>query len=186
MGRRSKVERLPDDVLKRINAMLADGLALDDVVAWLDEQDLPDEDKPSRSGLGRYSVNQKKLSDQLRNSRHVAEALAAEIGSESASQQGRVAVEVLHSTIMKMSAASLTGEKPEFSPAEILAMSKSTKELMSATDIDDKRRRSIRDDALREAQERTRAAVGEAKAKGQGITQETLDLIYSELLGVDG
>lgn len=185
MPRKSKVDQLPDDIKARIDKMLADDrISLDELMEWVDDLEIADEDKPSRSGLGRRKKRQSDLARELLNSRNVAKALAAEIGHEGASQQSRLAVEILQTTIMKLSAAAITGEIPDLSPAEIQALSKSSSELARAVDIDDKRRRAIREEALKEAAARTKAALAEASKRKEGVSQETMDAIYEDLLGV--
>ena len=180
MPSKSKVERLPDAVKVEINAMLLDGHKLDDIMDWLRKLELPDTDLPSRSSLGRYSINQQELARSLKQSRVVAEALAAKLGDEGAAQQNRVAIEVLQTIVMKMSAAVVTGEAPDLSPQDINYLSRTVKDLTSATDVDDKRRRAIRAEVRQEAADAARTAVS-----NQGISAEIAEQIYRDVLGVD-
>ena len=147
-------------------------------MGWLAE--LGRDDEVSRSALGRYKLKQDALSGELRRTREVAEALAREFGeAEEDSKIGRVGVEMLHAITMKLTAASLSGRMPDFSPREIHFLARSQKDLMAALDIDDKRRAKIREEALKAA-----AKAAGSVAVSQGLSPDTAAEIRKAIMGV--
>ena len=180
MGRKSKVEQLPDDVLAAVNRALGRGATLDEVMVVVDE--LGHADDVSRSGLGRYAKKQSEMAAQLRHTRVMAEAMGRELGDGADDTQiGRVAVELLQSAMFKAIVASSTGETADFTPQEIQYLAKSGKEMMAAIEIDDRRRAKIRREVLEEA-----AAVVEEAATGAGWSLETARVVQNRIMGLDG
>jgi len=180
MARRSSVEqKLPDDVLADLNREFANGATLDEVVAWLQENH--DGDQPSRSSLGRYRVNQDELNAKLKESRIMATALGRQFAetAEDDTGTGRIAIEMLQSVAMKMMAGVMTG-KVDIDPKEMNFAANALKNMMSATDIDDKRRKRIREEVLLQAAEAVDQVV-----KQRGLTGETAADIRKRIMGVN-
>jgi len=182
MGRRSSIEvNLPDEVIIEVNEKLEEGFTLDQVLGWLAE--LGHGDDVSRSALGRYKMKHDDLSGELKRSRLVAEALAREKGDEDDGQIGRIGIEMLHAITMKMTAATMSGRMPDFSPREIAYLAKSQKDMMGALDIDDRRRAKIREEAAKEALEKAAGEVADI-AQQRGWKAETAKHVQSKILGV--
>ncbi len=76
MARPSKIRRLPKELQERLQAMLAAGHTLDEITAHLKSLGAD----VSRSGIGRYALQQEKILENVRRSREAAEAIVGRFG----------------------------------------------------------------------------------------------------------
>lgn len=177
MGRKSSIEFLPENIIKGINEKLAEGHSLDTIMKWITQ--LGFGDKTSRSAVGRWKMNREELSGELKRSRVIAEAIVRDTGDSDQGQISRVATEMLHSIIMKATAASLSGSTPDYDPQEMAYIARALKDSNAAIEIDDKRVARIKADAMKEAAK----AVDAVASKG-GLSKESVAQIKKEFLGV--
>ena len=95
MGRKSKVEALPGPVKREVDELLKTGrFTLDDIIAHLrklaDEHQVPAEELPSRSALGRYAQNFERTAARMREAKQLAEVWVGKLGHEPESKIGRL------------------------------------------------------------------------------------------------
>lgn len=86
MGRKSTIDRLPDEIKAYIQGRLADGsMTLDELIVEL-QQRFPDEaaagDLPSRSAVGRYGQKLERRLSAIRASTEAAKLIRAQAGDE--------------------------------------------------------------------------------------------------------
>lgn len=98
MPRQSTIRRLPPDIRDQIGALLDQGRTLDEVREHLTKLGAD----VSRSALGRYKQHIDKVSERIRRSREVAEALVRNLGDEPESKTTRLNIELLHGVLNDM------------------------------------------------------------------------------------
>lgn len=82
MGRKSSVDRLPEDIKAYIQGQLADGgMTLDELIADLQAR-WPAHDLPSRSAVGRYGQKLERRLQAIRASTEAAKIIRAQAGDE--------------------------------------------------------------------------------------------------------
>lgn len=82
MGRKSSVDRLPEDIKAYIQGQLADGsMTLDEMIADLQAR-WPAHDLPSRSAVGRYGQKLERRLAAIRASTEAAKIIRAQAGDE--------------------------------------------------------------------------------------------------------
>ncbi len=181
MGRHSSIERLPDDVLERLNFMFREGgFTLDDLKGWLDERG----HDVSRSALGRHKMKLDKVGEHLRRSREMAEALAGQVGPAiEDGQQSKLLIEILQTISFEVMTNQLgesgeDGEGGGFDPQSLMFLGRMIKDLVSSQKIEAERVSKIKAEAKKEAAE----AVDEA-AQAEGLDKETIAKIRKHVLG---
>ncbi|AMK09641.1 DUF3486 family protein [Pseudodesulfovibrio indicus] len=98
MPRQSTIKRLPPAIRDRIGALLDQGRTLDEILTHLESMDV----QVSRSALGRYKQHIDKVSERIRRSREVAEAIVRNQGDAPESKTARLNIELLHGVILDM------------------------------------------------------------------------------------
>jgi len=98
MPKQSTIKRLPPEVRDRIGALLDQGRTLDEILKHLEPLDV----QVSRSALGRYKQHIDKVSERIRRSREVAEAIVRNQGDAPESKTARLNIELLHGVILDM------------------------------------------------------------------------------------
>ncbi|MBU6430487.1 MAG: DUF3486 family protein, partial [Cyanobacteria bacterium REEB65] len=76
----SKVARLPEAAREAIGRLLKAGRTLDEIMAKLDELDIPADAKPSRSGLGRWAKQHGAIVEEMQRQAAIGEALVSRYG----------------------------------------------------------------------------------------------------------
>jgi len=106
VARPSSIGRLPPEIREAIGRLRDGGQTIDEILAHLRLLDAP----ISRSALGRHIQRVDQLGARLRQSRHMAEALARQLGDKPGDQVARVNIELLHSFLADAFAAASEGE----------------------------------------------------------------------------
>ena len=178
MPRKSSIKSLPEDVLARLNFLLAeDAMTLDELVAWLDGRGHP----RSRSALGRHKKNVERAAARLRQSREMTAALARELPEAAMQgQQGRMIVEMARSLLFDML---MQMDDDALDPKSAAFIGKAAVELSRALRLDQDFETKIREQAAREEREKAAKAAGAAAIEA-GLSDEAADLIRRRILGV--
>lgn len=180
MPRQSTIRKLPPKIRDHIGALMDQGRTLDEIVAKLAELDV----RVSRSALGRYKQHIDKVSERIRRSREVAEALVRNLGEEPESKTARLNIELMHSVVLDMlSQINSDGETDEdgntvltLDPMGAMLMAKSLDHLSKAAAKDADLVGKLRDDARKEA-----AKVAGDVARKAGMSDEAIAEIRSVL-----
>lgn len=98
MARKSTIRRLHRDIRDQIGVLLDQGRTLDEIRDHLTQLGA----EVSRSALGRYKKHIDKVSERIRRSREVAEALVRNFGEEPEGKTARLNIELLHSVLNDM------------------------------------------------------------------------------------
>ena len=188
MGRPSEVDKLPEEIRVEIGRLRGLGWTIDQILDHL--RTLLDR-APSRSSLGRHIQGLDKLSERMKRSRHVAEALVRELGDAPESRAARLNIELLHSAVLDLFMKAGDGEDVNADGAAALAGNPEGT-MMLAKALDHLARASKSNvDFLAAAEKRaTERATREAAkavesiAREKGISGDTLDAIKAGILGV--
>jgi len=178
MPRQSTIRRLPRDLRDQIGALLDRGRTLDEIREHLATLGA----EISRSALGRYKQQIDKVSERIRRSREVAEALVRNLGDEPESKTTRLNVELMHSVLTDM-LTQIPGpdEEPKtgddqvaitLDPMGAMLMAKALDHLAKAKKSDADLIGKLRDQARKEEEQRLAKsvdAVGE-EAKNEQLT----------------
>lgn len=162
MGRPSKIDRLPAEIRDAVAALRIDGHTIDEILAHLQALGLPEEDMPSRSGVGRHIQSLEEIVADVRRSRQIAEAIVARSDGESENRQARANIELAHRMAMKV----LTGE-PIDDPQDVQFIAKALDHLGRAAKSDNDLRAQIRKDIQAEMEKKLASAAG-----GKGFSAE--------------
>lgn len=180
-GRASTIQTLPEDIKARLDEMLRDsGTTQEDireeVNLLLEEAGV--EKRVSRSALNRYSTRMETIGAKIRESREVADAWIARLGSKPSGEVGQVLIEMIRAMAFETSMHAAEGEEP-VSPKFIKELALGIQRLESAAEKATKREAEIRKAFAKEAAE-TAAKV----AASSGMSKATIDQIKRDILGV--
>lgn len=184
MGRKSSVDRMPQQIQAAIVRLREQGCTLDEILAHL--ADLHSQVTISRSALGRHVQKLDKTVERMKHSRVVAEALARELGEESGTKAARVNIELMHSAVMQLFVkldedADVAGGDPE----SLMMLCKGLDHLARAqkTSVD------TIIAAEKRGEEKARREAAEAVdsvGKAEGLSKSTVETIKAKIFGVEG
>ncbi|MDO6542805.1 DUF3486 family protein [Photobacterium sanguinicancri] len=182
-GRRSKIDLLPDDVKQLLDGLLRDGKnsqqeVLQAVNEYIEQQGLPEDLKPSRSGLNRYSSRMEAIGKDLRDVREVSQALVAQLGDKPTGEVSKLILEIGRTQLFK-AMMNANEQEGEVDIGMIKDAMLAAQRLESAAMSSHKREKEIRKAFADEA-----AKVAETVAKKAGMTAETVSNIKKEILGI--
>lgn len=178
----SSIKRLPPAIKEKIDNLLAKNHTLDEIIEALDQLDL--EDMPSRSALGRYKKDLKKISERVMRTRHVAEALATKFGDEPGSSIARVNIEVLHSLVLEMLTGGEDDEPVTLEPQKAMFAAKALQSLASASKTDNDRIEQELEARLKQLKREMADHIEKVADKSGGLSALAVEKIRSEVLGV--
>ena len=177
MGRKSEVEKLPEEIRELIGELRRNGRTLDEILEKLQELDCD----VSRSSLGRWTKSIDAAGKDLQRSRAMAEALVKQFGEEPDSRVAHLNFQLMHSMVMKI-VVSEEGVPVTLDPNEAMLVARTLRDLTAA-------QKSNMDQALQlrkeiAAEQKAKLADLEKSAKGKGgIDATTLERVR-EILGV--
>ncbi|MDX1301203.1 DUF3486 family protein [Photobacterium sp.] len=182
-GRRSKIDLLPDDVKQLLDGLLRDGKnsqqeVLQAVNEHIEQQGLPEDLKPSRSGLNRYSSRMEAIGKDLREVREVSQALVSQLGDKPTGEVSKLILEIGRTQLFK-AMMNANEKEGEVDIGMIKDAMLAAQRLESAAMSSHKREKEIRKAFADEA-----AKVAETVAKKAGMTAETVSSIKKEILGI--
>ena len=96
MPRQSTIKKLPPEIRDTIGQLLDAGHTLDEIVAHLSTLGVD----VSRSALGRHKLTLDKVSERIRRSREIAEAMVRNFGDAPESKTARLNIELMHGIIL--------------------------------------------------------------------------------------
>jgi hypothetical protein len=174
MGRPSKIDRLPPELKNLIGELRQAGATIDEIMAKLKEMQ-PNIDI-SRSGLGVHIQDLDRMVEQIQQSRAVADALVARFGEQPDTRTSRVAIEMMHSLVLKLmvseSGASLSAD-------EMMFLAKALQSLSSATKADVEAMAKVRREIAEKAIKAAEKAIGDSAAPDRAaLVQRVRQEIY--------
>ena len=188
MGRKSSIDRLPEDVRGLIEQLHQRGWTIDQIREKLSE--MLDE-VPSRSAIGRKLVGMQKVRERLTRSRTVAEALAKELGDAPGSEIARLNVELMHSAILDLYMKFGDGETVDAdgmaalqgNPEGMMMLCKALDHLGRASKSNVDYILAVEKRAAEKARAEAAVAV-ETVGKERGISASTIEAIKASIFGV--
>ncbi len=189
MPRQSTIKKLPPEIRNKIGALLDQGRTLDEIVNHLSSLDV----QVSRSALGRYKKHIDKVSERIRRSREIAEAIVRNQGDAPESKTARLNIELLHGVLNDMlmqvptpeelEEAEKEGKKDDLQPMMLSLSPRGAMELAKA--VDHLSRASKQDaDLITKLREEARAEAAEAVdkvAEREGLSDKARLAIRQEL-----
>lgn len=178
MPGKSKIKLLPSPLRDLINDLLQKGVTLDAIMAKLREAGVED---ISRSSLGRYAIDVNKVGEKMRRARDISEALIDRLGAAPESRTAQLNLELMHSAIFELMAA--TEEGMPIDPKSLAFIAGSLKDLASA-------RKTEADFVFRIRQEAAKSMAAEAAKQVDavglelGVGADTINSIKARILGV--
>ncbi len=180
-GRRSKIDLLPDDIRKKLDAGLRNGSIsqielLDEINTLIEAAALPEEQKLSRTGLNRYATKMEAVGKSLREMREITKVWTAELGDKPTGEVTKLILEMARSQLFK----ALLNEEGETADVGMIKDAMlAVQRLESAAMASHKREKEIRKVFAEEA---ANAAV--KVAKQAGLTAKAVESIKREILGI--
>lgn len=181
MPQQSTIKKLPPEIRDKIGQLLDQGRTLNEIVDHLSSLDV----QVSRSALGRYKQSLDKVSERIRRSRDIAEAMVRNLGEAPESKTARLNIELMHGVILDMLSQLPDGSDEgdddaplllTLSPRGAMEMAKGLDHLARAAKQDADHVAKLRDEARREAAE----AVDKV-ARKEGLSDEGRAAIRREL-----
>jgi hypothetical protein len=188
MPRQSTIKKLPPEIRDKIGALLDQGRTLDEIVEHLSTLAVD----VSRSALGRYKQSLDKVSERIRRSREIAEAMVRNYGDAPESKTARLNIELLHGIMLDMMSQLPDGTETEegddenaqsvlltLSPRGAMEMAKAMDHLARASKQDADLITKLREEARAEAAEQMEKAVEEVAKEdgGKASPEEVLKRI---------
>lgn len=182
-GRRSKVDLLPANIRKRLDAGLRDGSItqaelLTEINRLIQDAGLPEDSQLSRAGLNRYASKMEAVGKSLREMREITQVWTAELGDKPTGEVTKLILEMARSQLFK----ALLNESETVEAADVGMIKDAmlaVQRLESAAMASHKREKEIRQAFAAEA-----ANAAEKVAKSAGLTREAVAQLKNEILGI--
>lgn len=183
-GRASSIDRLPPDILERLQELLRDPRVTQlDATLRINEilEAEGHEERVSKSAVNRYDLEMRKVGEKLRQSREVAEMWIGKLGAAPQGQLGHLVNETLRTLsfdlALKLQDAELTAESLPGVIDQLKALALAAQRLEASSTLNVKREAEIRKQALEEA-----AKTIDASAEQAGVSPETIMKIRRDVL----
>ena len=169
MARPSKIDRMDPQLRETIAQLRQSGRTIDEILDHLKALGVAD---LSRSGLGRHVQELDQLGEQIRSSRAVAESLVQRFGDAPENRQARLNIELMHSLIMRLFAAtpsagdSESGKSAILDPKEVMFLASALKNLTGAAKDDADLVAKLRKEAEARALAAMKAKLGDLEKEG--------------------
>lgn len=188
-GRASSIDRLPPDILERLQELLRDPRVTQlDATLRINEILEADghQERVSKSAVNRYDMEMRKVGEKLRQSREVAEMWIGKLGAAPQGQLGHLVNETLRTlsfeAALKLQDADLTAESLPGVIDQLKALALAAQRLEAGSTLNVKREAEIRNQERERLKEETLKAVESAGVGGQ-MTAERLLAAINEVYG---
>lgn len=183
-GRANKVDLLPENIRSQLHEMLRDKRnnqqdIREAINALIDEHNLPDDLKLSRSGLNRYATKIEAVGTHLRDMREMTTALTAQLGDKPQGETTKIILELARSQLFKAMMKQVEDPEAEVDIGFLKEAMLSAQRLESTAMASHKREKEIRQAFAEEV-----AAKAEQIVTQAGLTRETAEHIRREILGI--
>lgn len=177
---KSSIDTLPEDVRTLLNRRIAAGeFTVDDLTEWLEAEGYP----RSRSAIGRHKVKVDKVAERLKESREMAQALAAEVGEDLvSSKQGRMITEIFRNIVWEQMTGRMDDQK-DYDPQELFFLAKAIKDVAGANRLDQDYEKKVREQISEEIKKQA-ADQAETAARSGGASEDQVAFIRARILGI--
>ncbi|GHV76471.1 hypothetical protein AGMMS49942_12920 [Spirochaetia bacterium] len=183
MGQKSAVDRLPEKLRTRLMEMLREpSVTQAEIVDAINAE--AGESLLSRSSVNRYAQRMKHFAEKNRQAKEIADAYIDKYGTDNRVKLGKVVNEQIRLAVFDLiGEIEEIREDPDIKTPQIADMlyklSRGLKELEAAEKLNAERTEGIRKAALTEAAEAV-----EQTAKSNGLTNDTIEKIKKQILGL--
>lgn len=183
MARKSKIDRLPEEIRERIASLRREnGCTIDEIMAKLDELDLGPDGMPSRSAMGRHIQRIDEEAERLARSHAAAEAIVGRLGEKPGKMTRLNALLMQDAIYQAMAAAETRGDIKS-----LKALSDVLDNVARAEKTDADREIKIRDDQDKRTREASARKIDEAladasKAGEKGLTRARVEQLRRNVL----
>ncbi|MEZ5571189.1 MAG: DUF3486 family protein [Halioglobus sp.] len=185
MGRKSSIDKLPQEVREALNAWLRDAALTQEETTDRTNTLLAEigvDFRISKSAVNRYSQRMEQIGAKIRQSREVSEMWIANLGSQPQGQLGKLINEMIRTMAFEASAALAESGDPV--PPKILKdLALAVQRLESAANMNEDRERKVRAEERQRVVEEAATKVEQAGNQG-GMSRESIDTIKREILGI--
>ena len=179
----SKVARLPAEARELVGGLLKAGRTLDEIMAKLHELDLPDEEMPSRSGLGRWAKQHSAIVEEMQRQRDIGEALVSRYGEAGDNRTARLNIAMAQGLLTRLMFTE-EGQIAQLDAKEAMFLAGAIKDLVSASKTDTDRDVKIRIEERKLAL--AEAVKGVEKAsRAAGLSEAVIKNIKAGVFGKD-
>jgi hypothetical protein len=186
VAKKNAIHYYPPEIRKAIDKLLKEGgRTLDELLEQIHHEhaeklETAGKEPPSRSSLGRYSVEFEKSIKEARELRHASRAWVNQVGEDPDSDTGKMLVEMMQSVTAKSLLAMKKDGVLEID--ELKAFAQAVHRLSQSDAIQVKRAQWLKEEARRELIEEQKQKLSSANKSGL-ISAETLATIRSQLYG---
>lgn len=184
MGRKSSIERKPDDVRAAIDKLVRQNrFTLDEIRAYVVEK-FGEEAAPSRSALGRYTLAQGELLGRMRDIDAAARVVVEELGENADDRAGALLVQsitTLATDAAMRAHAREDGEEPSIE--EVRKLARAAKDVIGARKVNRQEREHIAEVARQKLLAEQKANLDKV-ARKRGMSADAVDEIRKEILGI--
>ncbi len=178
MTQPTSLRRQAREIRDKIVTLRDQGRTIQEIVAALDALAV----KTSKSAVHRVLQREAKVADRLRVSRELAQSIGRQFGDADNSVVARTNIELLHDALMSLLSAVEEGKT--LKAGEIMALAIAVEKLTKASKTDfEKELKVALETERRQTMERA-AEVAVQAAKKRGLSQETVNDIKREILGL--
>lgn len=185
--RQSSIDRLPADLLEKLQELLRDPRVTQlEATARINEilEAEGMEERVSKSAVNRYDLSMRQAGEKLQQSREIAKMWIGKLGAAPQGQVGNLVNEVLRTLAFDLSLKLQEAELNEDSIPDVIhnlkALALAVQRLEASATLNVKREKEIRDQTLEAAAEAVSRAVGD------GQKTVTADELRAEILKVYG
>ena len=185
--RKSTIEQLEPELKQAIDGLLRNGKTLDQIIEHLAQ--LGADDAVSRSALGRYAKRTKQNWQRYQEAQQVAGVWVKKLEEDPHGDVGKLVAEMLKTLsfvtidqLLDIKEDEDGNDQPPATPQEIMFLAKAIKDLETAGATSLKRELAVREEVDRRAKKV--ASQTEATLKDAGLSEDTVQLIKSNILGI--
>ncbi len=186
MAKPSTIDRLPEDILEQLQALLRDPRVTQlEATARINEilEAEGHEGRVSKSAVNRYDLSMRQAGAKLQQSREIAKMWIGKLGAAPQGQVGNLVNEVLRTLAFELSLKLQDAELNEATIPDVIsnlkALSLAAQRLEASATLNVKRESEIRKQALQQAAETV-----ETEVKKAGLTSTTVEDIKRRILGI--
>ena len=171
--RKSSIDRLPKEVRELIKKLRSeDGATIDEILDHLRKLNV----QVGRTALGKHTKTLDEMSEHIRQSRIVAEAMVTRFGADGDDKLARANLEMLQSSLLRLQMAAHSAMEAgdedgqleiPFSPKEMMMLSKTVQQLASAEKATTDRIVKAQEQGRKEAEAAARKKLDQAGQSGE-------------------
>ena len=180
MGRKSSIDKLNPDVRKRLERHLRENrLTLDEIIADLHEH-CPEDDKPSRSSVGRFKKGFAEIMRSHREIEVASQALVAELGENFDDKSGALLAQAVTTLATRAAHDALGQDQTDI--GDVLDLTRAAKYAQETRALGRKERLAVAKEAREQQLKEQEQRLDEMRGS-DGMSEQLEDRIRCVLMG---